>query len=78
MNTFIFLFKLHRKNDFAELSKNLPGYRSENNFVKSSKIYIERLSIDDNTVKSFNILATNFSILHSIGQNYFQIYSRFS
>jgi len=25
--------QLHRKNDFAEISKNLTRYRSENNFV---------------------------------------------
>jgi len=27
----------HRKNDFAEVSKNLARYRSKNNFVRSSK-----------------------------------------
>jgi len=33
MNSFnIFL---HKKNDFAEVFKNLAGYRSENNFVES-------------------------------------------
>jgi len=29
--------------------------------------YVERLSIDDNGVKSFNVLATSLSVLH----NYF-------
>jgi len=28
---------VHRKNGFAEVSKNLAGYRSENNFVGPSK-----------------------------------------
>jgi len=28
---------LYRKNDFAEVSKNLIKYRFENNFVRSSK-----------------------------------------
>jgi len=28
---------LHRKIDFAEISKNLTGYKSENNFIKLSK-----------------------------------------
>jgi len=28
---------LHGKNDFAEALKNLVRYRSENNFVRSSK-----------------------------------------
>jgi len=27
--------------------------------------YVERLSIDDNAAKSFNILATNLNILHN-------------
>jgi len=27
--------KVHEKNGFAEISKNLVGYRSENNFVES-------------------------------------------
>jgi len=26
--------KMHGKNDFAEISKNLARYRSENNFVR--------------------------------------------
>jgi len=30
-------FLLHRKNDFVEVSKNLAGYRSENNFVEPLK-----------------------------------------
>jgi len=29
--------KIHGKNDFAEISKNSAIYRSENNFVASSK-----------------------------------------
>jgi len=28
---------MHRKNSFAEVSKNLTRYRSENNFVRPSK-----------------------------------------
>jgi len=27
----------HEKNDFVEVSKNLAGYKSKNNFVGSSK-----------------------------------------
>jgi len=30
-------FSLHGKNDFAEVSKNLTGYKSKNNFVGPSK-----------------------------------------
>jgi len=41
------------KNGFAEISKNLARYRSENNFVRSSKIDVKRLSIDDNIYKKF-------------------------
>jgi len=28
---------IHEKNNFVEISKNLDRYRSENNFVESSK-----------------------------------------
>jgi len=34
--------KIHGKNDFIEISKNLARYRSENNFVGLS-IIVERL-----------------------------------
>jgi len=49
---------LHGNNSFAELSKNLARYRSEND--------VGRLSVDDN-VKNVNIVATSLSVLH----NYF-------
>jgi len=28
---------MHEKNDFVEISENLTGYRSENNFIEPSK-----------------------------------------
>jgi len=31
------IFDIHEKNDFVEVSKNLPRYRFKNNFVKLSK-----------------------------------------
>jgi len=34
----IVFFFFHRKNDFAEVSKNLAGYRTKNNFVEIIKI----------------------------------------
>ena len=49
--------------------KKLTTYGSENNFVQKCIVYIERWNVDDNTVKSFNILINNFRILH----NYFDI-----
>jgi len=52
---------LYRKNDFVEVSKNLAGYKSENNF-RPSKYYVGCLNIFDNA-KCFNILATNLNIL---------------
>jgi len=45
---------IHGKNSFA-MSKNLAGYRSENNFVCQNN-YVKRLNIDK-AVKSFNIPA---------------------
>jgi len=33
----LFILFIHEKNDFAKVSKNLSGYRSENNFVGLSK-----------------------------------------
>jgi len=47
---------VYRKNIFVE-SKNLTRYRSENNFVRPSKYcYVKRLNVDEEAVKSFNIL----------------------
>jgi len=48
---------IHGNNSFAELSKNLAGYRSEND--------VGRLSVDNAT--NFNIVATSLNVLH----NYF-------
>jgi len=59
------IYCAHGKNDFIEICKNLPRYRSENNFVGLSK-YVECLNIDK-IAKSFNILATSWNVLH----NYF-------
>jgi len=54
---------LHGKNGFAEVSKNLARYRSENNCVGNN--YVERFNVTDNAVKSFNILVASLNILHS-------------
>jgi len=44
-------------NGFAEVSKNLAGYRSENNFNKLSNYQlIIRSDITSNAAKSFDIL----------------------
>ena len=32
--TWRYVFDINRKNDFAEISKNLVRYRSENNFIR--------------------------------------------
>jgi len=42
-----------RRNCFAEASKNLAGYRSENNFVGHEKDYVERLNTFDNLLQKF-------------------------
>jgi len=34
----LWIHVLHRKNDFAQISKNLARYRSENNFVRTLKL----------------------------------------
>jgi len=52
------------KYNFAEVLKNLAKYKFKNNyFVRASK-YLG-LNIDDNAIKSFNILEINLSVLHS-------------
>ena len=35
---------MHGKNGYVEVSKNLAGYRFENNFVGKSKLLLGRLS----------------------------------
>jgi len=35
---------VHEKNDFAEISKNLAGYRSENNFVRPYKFPLNHIN----------------------------------
>jgi len=56
---------LRSKNDFAEVSKNLARYRSENR-NNYRRIIVGRLSVDNNAAKSFNIPVSS-NILH----NYF-------
>ena len=56
---------IYKKNDFAEISKNLAKYRSENNFVESSKIYSKH--VVNNAAKNVNIVANSLSVL----RNYF-------
>jgi len=55
---FIILYITCGKNDFAKVSKNLARYRSGNNFVQNN--YVERLSINNNAAKSFNIPAISY------------------
>jgi hypothetical protein len=38
--TYYFSAILHRKNEFAEVSRNLDGYRSENNFERCANMII--------------------------------------
>ena len=58
------MFFIHENNDLVEVSKNLTRYRSENNFVHQNN-YVKCSSIDDNTTKGFNILATSLNVLHN-------------
>jgi len=59
--------KAHGKNDFAEIFKNLTRYKSENNFVNYQNYYVDCSNTISNVAKNFDILVTNFNILH----NYF-------
>jgi len=45
-----------------KLSKNLAGYRFENNFIHQNNC-VERLNIFDNVAKCSNILATSSNVL---------------
>jgi len=51
---------VHRKIGFIEVSKNLARYRFESN-------YIERLRIDDNAAKNFDVLTNSLNILNFDG-----------
>jgi len=62
----MFLRKLHGQNDFAEVSKNVAGYKSENNLNHQNN-YVERLNIFDDVAKCFNVLAIGLCAPH----NYF-------
>jgi len=55
------------------VSKNLARCRSENNFVGPSNNYLfeERLSVDDNAAKSFDILTINLSFTQSWKKSWF-------
>ena len=63
-----------RENHFAEVSKNSGSYRSENNFIGSSK-YIEDSSMMSNAAKCFDILATNLSILYNYFDSLTELFS---
>jgi len=52
-NEFAQTERMHGKNDFAEISKNLARYRSENNFVRSSKYLCRKLKHDKHCCKKF-------------------------
>lgn len=47
---------LHRKNGFADVSKNLAEYGYLKIILLKSN-YVERLNVDGDAVKNFNILA---------------------
>jgi len=48
---------IHRKNEFAEISKNLIRYRSENNFVRPQNNCVRNLNMMSNAAKNFDILS---------------------
>jgi len=56
-----------KRNGFTEVSRNLASYK--NNLLSHQNNYVKYLNIDDSGSKSFNILATNFSILHNFTIN---------
>jgi len=68
----ILIFRLHGKNDFAEVSKNLRRYRSENNFVWLSKLF--RRTLKHNEQKIWT-LATSLSVLRNYSDNVTNLFS---
>ena len=54
-------FYIYGKNGFAEVSKNLARYRSENNFVRLSKLR-KKSKHEQHCKKMFNILATSLCV----------------
>jgi len=55
-----FYVLVHRKIGFIEVSKNLVRHEFESN-------YIERLRIDDNAAKNFDVLTTSLNVLNFDG-----------
>jgi len=52
------VLKVHRKNGFVEISKNLAQYTDlKIILLNHQNNYVERLNINDKVAKSFNILA---------------------
>jgi len=64
--------KMHGKNGFAEVFKNLARYRFENNFVCTIKIIVQ-----DSNCKNFlqfcHHVQAFYIIILMVHQNYFQI-----
>jgi len=48
------MYTKYMKNSFAKISRNLAGYRYENNFAGNNSV--ECINIFDNVAKYFNIL----------------------
>jgi hypothetical protein len=57
---------VHTRNNFTAASKNLARYRSENNFVLGHQNnYVERFKRDNAAANSFDISATELTILYN-------------
>jgi len=62
----------YEKNGFAEVSKNLVKYRSNNNFVYCQNNYVRRSTVMSNAAKNFDFLTISLNVLH----NYFDVQTK--
>jgi len=58
-----YIYNIHDKNNFAEVSKNLLDTDLKIILLNHQSNYVERSNIFDNTAKCFNILATSLNVL---------------
>jgi len=57
-----FIFRLHKKNDFAEGSKILPVTDLKTILLDHQNNFVGILKIMNNVAKNFDILATSLSV----------------
>jgi len=52
-NLYLNITLKHKKNDFAEISKNLARYKTKNNFVELSKLLYKILKHNEQCCRKF-------------------------